>query len=160
MGIIYTGEDTTSGSTDDLDFVELIAAADHVIRILSMRVGQSSEAADAQAEMMGITLKRASGSYTSGSGGATPTPRPHSFQAPATGATLEMSNTTIAVVGLGALDDLLADAFNVQVGWLYQPSPDEYIEISPAQAFIATMSKVPADAIDWHVSVTWEELGG
>jgi hypothetical protein len=158
MGLVYSAEHNAS-SAAQVDFAELLAPSDAVIRILSVRIGQDSEAADAQAEMMGVKFIRATGSYTSGSGGGGAA-APHHKGAPAAGATAEVLNTTQAAAGLGTFTDLLQDAFNVQVGFLYQPTPDEYIHLSPSDALVIAATKAPADSVDWKVSITWEELGG
>ena len=163
MGIVYSAEHEQTDATQ-IDFVELLCPADALIQVISLRIGQTSEAADAQAEMMGLKFIRAFGSITSGSGGSdgssTGIPAPHSKGAPASGATLELLNTTQALVNLGTFTDLLQDAFNVQVGFLYQPTPDEYIELSPSDTLIVASSKAPVDSIDWVAGITWEELGG
>ena len=64
------------------------------------------------------------------------------------------------MVNLGTFTDLFQDAFNVQIGYLYQPPPTEYIELSPSDTLLLAASKAPADSIDWVAGITWEELGG
>ena len=156
--LIYTAEHELSSAVQ-VDFFELACPADAVIVPLSARIGQSSEEADAQAEMMGLKFIRAFGSFTSGAGGGG-TIAPHTKGAGAAGATAELLNTTQAVVGLGTFTDLWQDAFNLQVGWLYQPTEKEMYELSPSDSLIIAASKAAADSVDWKVSITWAEYGG
>ena len=144
------------------DFFEVISTASQVIRVLSAFIGQSGTAdfGDAQAEGLRILIKRASGSYTTGSGGTTATPAPHDFVSPAFGGTVRANSTTAAVVGTGALTTISAETFNVQAGWYYTPTPEEWIELNPSQAIIFNLPVAPSDALS-AVSgrVTFEVIG-
>lgn len=141
------------------DFFEIITGASQCLRLLSAFIGQSSDAGDASAEMLRVLLKRASGSYTTGSGGSTPTPAPHDFVSPAYGSTVRANSTTAAVVGTGALTTLAAETFNVQAGWYYTPTPDEWIEINPSQAIIINLPGAPADALTMSGRAVFEVIG-
>jgi hypothetical protein len=158
-GNTYSAEHNVS-SAAQLDVFELVAPADAVIQLISFELGQDSEEADAQAEMLGAILKRAYGSYTSGSGGETGGAKPKNRGAAASGATVEKFNTTQAAAGLGTLEDLEQFAFNLQIGLLYQPTPEEYWMISPGEALVLSLSAAPTDSVDWKMRVTWKELGG
>jgi hypothetical protein len=165
MGRPYTGQVSavTLPATNAFDVFELTAPSDACLVIHSIFVGQAGTAdyGDAEAEGLTVQLKRASGSFTSGSGGTTPTPAPHSFGDAATGATLEASNTTIAAVGTGALTVLRSETFNVQAGWYYTPTPEERIVLSPGQALVVSIPVGPADAFSaLAASITFEEQGG
>jgi hypothetical protein len=150
-------------ATNAFDVFELVAPADSTVVIHSIVFGQSGTAdfGDAQAEGLPMELLRASGTTTSGSGGSTPTPAPHSFGDPAFGGTLEASNTTVLVVNTGALTTIRSEAFNVQAGYQYLPTPEERIILSPSQSLVVRIPVGPADAIaTTYATITFEECGG
>lgn len=158
MGRIYSAEHIIS-SAAQVDFLELLANATVVLKLRFLAIEQDSEFADAQAEMMGLLFIKATGSFTSGSGGGG-APLGHSGGAGTTDATAEILNTTQAVVGLGAFTDIFSRAFNLQIGFFLQQPDIELLEISPSEALIVAATKAPTDSVDWKVSATWEELGG
>ncbi len=165
MGRMYTGRVAAVNlpATNAFDVFELVAPADSVVVIHSIVFGQSGTAdfGDAQAEGLPMELIRLSGSTTSGSNGTTPTPAPHSFGDPAFGGTLEASNTTVAVVNTGVLTTIRSEAFNVQAGYQYLPTPEERIVLSPSQSLVVRIPVGPADAIaTTYASITFEEVGG
>lgn len=159
MGRKFTVQFDNVSVTAAQDFFEIITGATQCLRVLSAFIGQSSDAGDASAELLRVTMKRASGTYTTGSGGTTPTPAPHDFVSPAFGSTVRANSTTAAVVGTGALTVLLAETFNVQSGWYYTPTPEEAIEINPSQALIINLPAAPADALTMSGRVTFEVIG-
>lgn len=160
MGMRYSGvfEEVAVSAAQDL--FELVAPADASIVIHSVRIGQSSDAADAQSEMLPVSFVRGEGSVTSGSGGSTPTPAPLESGFAASGATLEANNTTKMVVGSGSLTTLYNDAFNVQVGFLYQPVPEERVIVSPGDRVTVELVSAPADSLTVSGMIVWEEIGG
>lgn len=160
MGMRYSGafEDVAVSAAQDL--FELVAPADSTITIHSVRAGQSSDFGDAAAEGLSISFVRGEGTVTSGSGGSTPTPAPLESGFAASGATLEANNTTKMVVGTGTLTTLYNDAFNVQVGFLYQPVPEERIVVSPSDRMTVELVGAPSDALTMSGTIVWEESGG
>lgn len=155
MGRIYTATDADNGITTTGDIVEITAPSDGTIEILSFYFGQTSDAGNSEAEMSQVSIKRVG---TSGSGGATVTPLKHDAGDGATGATIESYNTTDAtpeasVSGWG-------EAFNLQAGLFYTPTPEERILIGPSEGIVFKLEKSPADAIDVVFRLTWEERGG
>lgn len=158
MGAIYSAEVDTAGTTVAIDFFELLAPSDAVVIIHEIRISQSTEFADAQAEQLEILVKRVVGAPTSGSGGATPTEQPFEFGSPAAGVVVEAGNTTKLTGGTQA--NLIREGFNVQIGWLYIPPPELRIVLSPDQRLVVELVDAPADAIDLHGVITWEEIGG
>lgn len=93
-----------------------------------------------------ISLKRATGSFTSGSGGGSATIILGSSIDPAHGlATVERNNTTQAVVGTGTLNVIDADAFNESSGVLdVQYIPEEWKPIGPSEAAILSLDEAPS----------------
>lgn len=160
MGMRYSGSFEAVAVSAAQDLFELVAPADSAIIIHSIRIGQSSDYGDAAAEGLSISLVRGEGSVTTGSGGSTPTPAPLESGFAASGATLEANNTTKMVVGAGTLTTLQNDAFNAQVGWLYQPVPEERIIISPDDRMTVELVGAPNDALTMSGTIVWEEVGG
>jgi hypothetical protein len=109
--------------------------------------------------MVTMIITRGEGTVTSGSGGSTPSKAPLESHFPAAGATLGAMNTTQMLVGTGTLTDIHAEAFNVQVGLLYQPTPEERIWISPSDR-IAVEVGAHDDAMNISATIVWEEFGG
>lgn len=142
------------------DLFELINANDQTLLIEEIHITQDTEAGDAASEQQRFTLKRASGSYTSGSGGSTHTPAKTSFGDPASGCTSEINNTSRAAAGSGALDTLSVQCENVHNGFHYVATPGKEIEISPSQALVVGLEGAPADSITMSGYVVYVEVGG
>lgn len=138
------------------DVFELTTTADTRVLVREIRIGQYSDAADAQAEMLSVQVIR--GYTTSGSGGAAVTPVNMSSVSGALSAAsaVERNNTTLAQDGTGAV--LLADAFNVMGGWRYYPCPDERIQVGVSQRLVVRIT-APADALTMNGTIVFEEVG-
>ena len=103
--------------------------------------------------MLPIQIARIPTGTDSGSGGTAATPAP-TVPGDVAGTTVETNNTSAATNPTV----VLGDAWNVQVGWLYQPTPEERIELGGAER-IAVQSADPADAMTVSGSMTFEEIG-
>jgi hypothetical protein len=100
-----------------VDLFEIVPADDIPLEVFGFFIGQSSDAGDAQAELVPYNVVR--GHTTSGEGGAAATIRALNARSPAASFTAETNNTTAAKAGTEEV--LHSDAFNVQVGeklWL------------------------------------------
>jgi hypothetical protein len=64
----------TASPAAAFDAWEVLAASGKPFRLHEVVIGQSSDYGDAAAEGLSIQIKRATGSYTSGSGGSSVTP--------------------------------------------------------------------------------------
>ncbi len=159
VGMMYSGVTSAVAVTAAQDVVELLAPSDCVIVVHSIVIAQYTDVGDAAEELLSVLFKRASGSYTSGSGGSTPSKNPLQFGFAAAGATLEMNNTSQASAGSGALTTIGADAWNVRSPYIYTPTPETQIVISPAQAFVLSIT-APADSLTTNATIIWEEIGG
>lgn len=160
MGLKYTAVFEDIAVTVAQDLFEIAAPADACVVVHAVRMGQSSDAGDAQAEMLSISMVRGEGTVTSGAGGAAVTPNPLEKGFPAAGSVVERNNTTKMVIGTGALKVMLNEAFNVQVGWLYQPVPEERIVISPSDRLTVELVAAPADSLTMSGQIVFEEWGG
>jgi len=153
QGHVYTASFTGVAVTALQDLFELLAAAGVPAIIHEIRIGQSSDAGDAEAEMLQIQVSRTDGT-TSGSGGTTPTPQDHSPASPAASTTVEANNTTQATVAT----PIISDTFNVQAGWLYVPTPEERIIIPGGGTVVVELPSAPNDSLTMSGSITFEEI--
>lgn len=159
MGRIYTAQVNGVSVTAAQDIFEVISTSTQVITIHSCFIGQESDEGDAQAEMLGVLVKRASGSYNTGTtGSTTPTPAPHRFIDGTFGGTVRANATGQASAGSGALTTILAETWNVQAGWYYTPTPEERIVLNPSQALVVSIP-APTDVITLSARITFEVEG-
>lgn len=156
MGNIYVATFTAVAVSAAQDVFEIVAPANSRIAIREVRLGQYSDAGDAQAEMLSVTIVR--GHATSGSGGTSATPAPIAGHAGALAstATVEVNNTTIAADGTAVT--LCADSFNVMGGWRYYPVPEERPIVTNSGRLVVRVT-VPADAVTMNGTLVFEELG-
>lgn len=158
MGILYTVTVSGVAASAAQDLFEVLAAADATIVIHSLSIGQITELGDAAEEIMLITTKRGLGA-TSGSGGSTPTPVAQEAGAPATGATVEANNTTIATAGGGSLTAQENMGWNVRVPFEKVWTPETRPIISGGDLWAVTMD-TPDDAMTLMATLVYEEIGG
>lgn len=129
------------------DLIEAKLDTDQAGFVLRAKIMQSSDEAAAEAEELQVNLKRATGAFTSGSGGGSATvsvfgPAAHSL------ATIERNNTTQAVIGTGTLDVVEPGVFNILAGeWEWHSTPETMIPLGPSEAAILSIDEAPADAI-------------
>lgn len=157
MGRFYSVPFSATSVSAAVDAFEVLAASGKPFFLHRVVLAQSSDYGDAAAEGLNVLIKRATGSYTSGSGGSTVTPAKHLTNDAAAGPTAEVNNTTQASAGSGALTTVLAEAFNVQAGWEYLPVPEQRILFLPTEACIVSIT-VPADAVTLSGTLVIEEL--
>jgi len=157
MGRFYSVPFSATAVTAAVDLFEVLAATGKPFILHEVVSAQSSDFGDAQAEGLSILIKKATGSYTSGSGGSTVTPAKHATNDAAAGPTAEILNTTQAIAGSGALTTIHADAFNVQGGYQYLPTPETRILFLPGEACVVSMT-APGDSITVSATLKFEEL--
>lgn len=134
------------------DFFEINAPATAVVVLHSVSVSQSSDAGDAQSEMLNILYHRGS---TSGSGGSVPTARPMLVGSAAFAGTVEVNNTTQSTEGV----ILRSETFNVLAGYVWQPTPEERIVIAPSGRLIIELQTAPADSLTMSGTAVFEAIG-
>lgn len=152
MGRIYTASVESVAVSAAQDVFELVAPSTSTVILHGVVIGQSSDAGDAQAELLPVAIMR--GHTTSGSGGSTPTARPLNPNGASASSTIEANNTTVATTS-GVT--VYADTFNVQVGWPYIPIPENRIVLAPSQRLVVRIP-APADALTLSATITWEEV--
>lgn len=157
MGRMYAIPFAAAASGSAIDFFEITAADDKPVRLHEVRIGQSTEAGDAQDEMIGIFIKRFSGGFTSGSGGtASATVSPLDSDDATVAVASETCNTTQCSGGTSVT--LVSDAFNVRAGWQYLPTPECRIRFKQGEALVIGMAGAPADSITWYGTAIVEEV--
>lgn len=159
MGRVYTVTFANVAATAVQDLFTIPSGSTQVIKILSAFIGQSSDEGDAQAELLRIRVRRASGAYTQGSGGSTPTANPHRFSDTAfAGGTVHANDTTQG--SGGTITTIFEETFNVQAGWYYTPTPEEVFVLSGSQFFILDLPGAPTDELTISGRVTFDVEGG
>src|SRR5262245_48121756 len=97
-----------------VDFFQLLPGTNQPIELVGLVIGQSTEVASNVGEDEFLRYRVVRGHTTTGSGGASPTPRQLDPANPASGATAMTNNTTIASAGTAV--NLHSDTFNVRQG--------------------------------------------
>jgi hypothetical protein len=157
MGRMYAAAFESAVVAAACDLFEVRAPSNAVVVIHSIVIGQSSDAGDAQAEMLPITVKRAT---ASGSGGSTATPAKLQTGLAAAGSTVEYVNTTRANAGSPSGTPMIADTFNAQGGWQKVFTPEERPVLSPGEGIVVGLEAAPADALTMSGTIVFEEIGG
>lgn len=159
MGRMYAIQFNSVAVTAAQDLFEVVTDDDKVVILHEISVTQESDAGDAESEMIPFSLSRASGTYTSGSGGSTPTEQPLDAGDAAGSMTCEANNTTRASAGTGTLTKLWERAENVLAGFHYLPTPECRPVISGGAAFIVGLENAPADSLTMNGYMIVEEIG-
>ena len=157
MGRIYTAPFQGVAIAAAQDVFELLCPADCVIVLHRCEITDETSETSEQGV---ILMRRGTGSVTSGSGGSTITPAPMHFGDAASGATIERNNTTAMAVGTGVLTTIAAAGFNWLNGFLWAPTPEERIYISPDQRFAFNLVNAPGASRTCSGVLVFEELGG
>lgn len=157
MGRFYSASFSAVSVSAAVDVFEVLAATGKPFFLHEVIIAQSSDYGDAQAEGLSVLIKRATGSYTSGSGGGTATPAKHLTNDASAGPTAETNNTTQASAGTGALTTIRCDAWNEQAGYQYLPTPEQRIFFLAAEAVVVSIT-APADAITLSGTLVFEEM--
>jgi hypothetical protein len=119
--------------------------------------GQYSDAGDAQAEMLGITMM--SGSTAPSSGTAITglnLNRYSTSQTPTANCSVVGPSTTLASTTSAAL--IRAESFNVMGGYRYYPVPAERFIIGRGQRFVVRLT-TPNDALTVNGTLMLQEIG-
>lgn len=159
MGRRYTANFKSIAVTAAQDLFEILAPTDAIVVVHSWRLGQTTEAGDAEEEQVLLTTNRGVGSVTSGSGGATVTAQPIEDSDTAFAGTVERNNTTIMAVGTGTLEELEAHTWNVRVEKEIVYTPETRPIIAPGNRWTLELETAPVDSITMTGSVTFEEIG-
>lgn len=155
MGRMYTVEFEAVAVTAAQDFFEVTPADDKPVSIHACFISQSTDAGDAEEELLRLKIIR--GHATGGSGGSAPTPAPLNPADTAAGFTSEVNNTTIASTGTPI--DLHCETFNVRTGWAYIPTPEMRPQATQGNTTIVVrLMAAPGDSLTMSGTLYVEEL--
>lgn len=155
MGRTYAVTFNAVALTAAADLFEITPADDKPCEVVSIYIGQTTEAGDAADEMLGVQIIR--GFTTSGSGGSAATPTPLRPADTAAGFTAEVNNTTLA--NTGTTTTLHSDAFNVRAGWVYIPPLDARPVVNQGNTTLVVRTTAPADSVTFNGTLIVRELG-
>ena len=143
----------TASPAAAFDLFELVPAAAKPIKLLRLRIAQTSEPTTEEEQ---IPLSIIRGYTSSGSGGSTPTAIPVKSTDTAAGFTPEAMNTTQASGGSPVT--LLEDAWNTRAGCDIALAPEEgFMAVNGERLVVA--SGAPADAVTIRATLWFGELG-
>lgn len=141
--------------TASQDFFEVAPADDKPCLIHACYLSQSSDAGDAEEELLRVKVIR--GHSTVGSGGGTDNETPMNSDDAAAGYTGGINNTTIASTGTPV--DLHAETFNVRVGWNMVWTPETRPRVSQGDGtLVVRLMAAPADSLTMSGTLLVEEL--
>lgn len=163
MGQFYTAsfQAIAAAATTPLDLFQLVPPSDAVVILHSAFIGQSSDAGDAEAEMLDINISTSNLTVNGSGGPGAVTPHPHERGFGAAGSVVEVVNDTLSTVQV----IIQPHVFNVQAGWFYQPTPEERLVFNDptattGNALIINMPVGPADELTIRGFIVFEEIGG
>lgn len=125
------------------DLIEITPADDRPVELVGWHIGQTSDAGDAQDELLQLVVVR--GHTVSGSGGTAVTPAPLISNDAAAGFAVEVNNTTIA--SSGTTVTMYAGAWNVRAGSDVFLPEELRPRATQANTTLVVRMSAPADAI-------------
>lgn len=154
MGRLYTVQFSAVAVTAQQDLFMVAPATNRPIVIHGLFVGQSSDAGDAEDEMLRISVIR--GHTTVGSGGTSFTPIPQLALDSAAGFTARVNDTTVATAGTAVV--LHADTFNVRAGYPLLLTPETRWHCTAASTrIVVRLLTTPADSLTMSGTLLVEE---
>lgn len=156
MGRVYslaTGFQAVSAAQD---LIELKAGTARGFKLLSLTISCTTDYDDTAGVQ--ILVKRATGSYTAGSGGSTLTAAKfNSSDAADSFATENRNNTTQAAAGSGTLGTIYEEAMAPAAGFQFTPTPEMQPVFAAGEGLVVSVS-LPVDAITMSAVAIVEEL--
>jgi hypothetical protein len=152
---------TYTAAGGDFDLLELVPASNKPITLCAMELAVTSEVKEAEEEWVRLRVTRwLGGTFTSGSGGSVPTPRPLDELDTAASFTAEVMNSTVAT-STGTQNDLWLTGFNERAGYGPVMLPPEFRVPLLGVSGNAMVVRAPATlADDASISGTfWVEEG-
>jgi hypothetical protein len=135
------------------DLFEIVAPSTKRVHVYEIVVGQYSDAGDAAAELLGVTVMR--GHTTAGTGGTTATPvsTSGSSGAPSASATVLVNNTTVATGGSPAT--VRAETWNIQGPYCY--NSDNHYLLEASQRLVVRIT-APSDGLTMSGTLVFDEV--
>lgn len=158
MPRLYTVPFEAVAVTAIQDLLELTSPSTKVCRLHSVFIAQSSDAGDAEDEMLRIRINHGTSGTGSGTGGTSPTIGKVDAGDAAASFTAEANNVTTQMNG-GTIVLKHADTFNVRQGWVYRPTPEERITFGGGERLTVNLPAAPADSLTMSGVAYVEEIG-
>jgi hypothetical protein len=141
--------------TAQQDLFEINAPAAKAVRLLMVKLTQTTEVGDAQEENLSILFKR--GQTTSGTGGSNPTVVSLYGETAGT-AVIDANNTTKAIAGTITTFD--SDVWYERAPFLWVPPTELLIpRITAGVRMTVELATTPADSMTCNGAIFWEEIG-
>lgn len=160
---MYTGTFNNVSVSALQDFFEIKSATNTIVKIHGWSIGQTSDAGDAQEELLRLEAVRgniATAAVSSGTGGSTSIPNAIENSDQAFGGTFETNNTTRLSAGSpDALEYLEYHIWNVRVPITMIYTPEMRPSIGPGCFWTLGLPSAPADALTVSGTIWFEELG-
>lgn len=137
------------------DIFEITGGSTVVTEILSFHLSQETLTKDEDEQFLNILWQ--SGQTTSGSGGATVTPRPRMKGDSASVATVERGNTTQA--SGGTIVTHVSESFNVRIPYLWLPTPEQTLWLQPSERGTWSIEDAPSESTTFNATVVFKEYG-
>lgn len=154
MGRFYTSVFQAVAVTAAQDLLSLLAPAATILKVHYFSCGQSSDAGDAQDELLRIRIQR--GMTTVGSGGTAPAMNPIDAQnTMAALATARANDTTAA--SSGTITQIWEECFNVRSGYIYMPIPELRPTVAVSTRLAFNLVAAPSDSLTMSGTIVWEE---
>ena len=156
-GNIYSASfSATALTTNPYDVFGLLAPTNSRVVVREIKIGQYSDAGDAQAEMLSVVLLR--GSTASSTAGTAVTPVNRKGHTGATSAGSSVLTCSTALASTASAVQIEADAFNVASGYRHYPVPSERLVLEKSQRLHVRIT-APNDALTVNGTITFEEVG-
>lgn len=158
-GIRYTlpASFTLANAGGDADLMEITPADDKPVRLVGLKISQTSEVAEAQEEGLRIQIVRLPATVTSGSGGSAGTVGKTKRISGAASLTFEVNNTTLATTS-GTIEVL------EEFGWNERGSPlemwwddDSQYDIKEGEVLLIRCQTTPADDLTLQITAIVDE---
>lgn len=156
----YRGASAATAVTVQVDLAELLCPSDAVIKLKRININQATDFQDAQEQGYSVLVKHGNGAVTSGSGGSSVTPAPVETGQPASGATMEVFNTTKMVVGAGTLVTTGSYSWLNRIAFDYPYLEGYEPTISPGNRLTVELGTTPPDSETMAITLEWDEIGG
>lgn len=157
VGYMYGVEFEDVAVSAAQDLFEFAAAAGAGIQLVELHLVQSTETAESEEEILRPTIKRVTGSPTSGSGGTSPGEQPLKQNAPAALFTAEANNTTQISGGTEVIVRPLG--FQVRMGEvIYTFPPEIQVGCDAGDHLVVALDSAPADSVTMSGYATVLEL--
>lgn len=145
-----TFENVTISAAQDLFYIKPAADKPCVLEAVYLsNVGGTTDAGDAQEELLRLVVNRLPATVTVGSGGSasgTGTLNAVSTNDAAAGFTGRTNDTTPATTS-GTARTLHPDGWNVRIPYVYMPPPEHRLWVGNAEALVFKLLSTPADAL-------------